>query len=386
MNPEVIKNNPDAETEQQPPQETPEISQSQPDLPAITQSEFKEQETAAAKKDQAELEELRSKMDLNSSENIAANNEAGKTETPQETITTLEAPTREAQPAEGVTRRGFIGTMSKALLGAFLTGAETTRSEAKESKESEDPKYKKGIETLRKFAESGGPEHMAYYVKKADGTSEWIDSGAQNAESSLIDLSIIEHHKNDAEIELIHSHPSPEFPMPPSTQDIITEINIKNNQKDGQAKLKFKVVDSTGTYDYIADGANEIIRDMAKIQSKSGEFMIRLMEDKGYQEFAKDNQDFIKDLQTMDPASAGIEFMKQALNGAMGQNVRKMAAQENSSIPPKVEKLMEELVSQEKATSSGITLGEHQREIKKLMKLWKKNGVTINFTPHRAEK
>jgi hypothetical protein len=174
------------------------------------------------------------------------------------------------------------------------------------------------------------------------------------------------------------------------------------------------VVDSFGTYEYIVDKAGDHLKEIVSMGKTQEKIEIEALEKDP--DNAPKMADKMKELlQTMDPASAMIEFNKLALTGVFGKAAEQAALKiESLPISPETKKEIEKIGTQEIATAEIINLTRHKvesgpnteeksskawwkertaiiekarreqkHEIQKLMKLWKRNGVIINFTPHK---
>ena len=182
-----------------------------------------------------------------------------------------------------VSRREFIKTGVLAAAGIIFGKGESVVSQSSENiEELKDPKYIEGIDKFRKMASAGDPEHLAFYIIKEDGGTQWFDLGEQNKMMSLIPLNLIKEHEKEKELNIIHTHPTPIFSMPPSTADVSGACEFIQRFGKDKLKIRSKVVDSHGTWEYSVPEDSKFYHFYKEQQSVSKDFFDYLINEENH--------------------------------------------------------------------------------------------------------
>ncbi|MEI7777645.1 MAG: twin-arginine translocation signal domain-containing protein [bacterium] len=319
----------------------------------------------------------------------------------------LEEVRRRLTGSPGVSRRDFIKTGALAALGTIFGGRESSGSNSAENLEdSRDPKYKEGVDNFRKIALAGEPEHLAFYVKNKEGRTEWLDLGKQEKSMSIVPLDAVEAHKDDEELDVIHTHPTPIFSMPPSTADMFLACELVSKFDGNKVHIRNKVVDSHGVWEYKVSKDSNFFRLYKGQESVSKNLLGLLAQDEGFKKYLGKNRQRLVD---EDPASINNEILSAAISGEMGEAAKKIAEEINTKLANSAHELKditntEALVGRplDKVDPVALTpdkvlspMGladkkiaierakkENKRNIENLIRLWKKQGVDVTFVPH----
>jgi hypothetical protein len=299
---------------------------------------------------------------------------------------------------EAGSRRNFLKNMGATILAGMLFGAGIKA----EATEGHDHVYEQGIDKLKTLAEQGAKEHVVYYGVSKKGESKWIDT-EQGARDGQISFEKIDSFRGCKELSVIHNHPTPEFSKPPSVEDMMAASALAE-QYGHEISMRFKVVDSSGVWEYKVSPTSPIFNPYEKVRYKLWELQTEFYKDKQVREYCKKDPP-IQAGEYMGVFRISEDLMQSALKGALGVDAKMLAEKIDKEAAPIGRRMAPLLDLDEKLaepygedshmhqTSGGhkhvsdaemsILKKKHADLINEYVKQWGKEGAVITFTPHK---